>query len=159
MVTITEAVNDFLAQNRIAVAGVSRSKNAAANAIYRKLRDAGYEVVPTNPKADNVEGDPCYPDLKSIPNTVDGVVIATHPAVAEQIVRECAELGIKRVWLHRSFGQGSMSEEAVTLAQQNQIKIIPGGCPMMFVEPVDFGHKCIRWFTSLTGNLPKEVEG
>lgn len=157
MATLTEVVDDFLAQKNIAVAGVSRSKSEAANAIYRKFRDAGYEVFPTNPKADTVEGVSCYPDLKSIPVQIDGVLIATHPDVAEQVVQECAELGIKRVWLHRSFGQGSMSEKAVKLAQDNQITIIPGGCPMMFVEPVDFGHKCIRWFTSLTGNLPKQV--
>ena len=157
MATLQEAVDDFLSQKRFAVAGVSRSGNEAANAIFRKLRDAGYEVYPTNPKAEEVEGVPCYPDLKSIPDGIDGVVIATHPEITEQVVRESVEIGVKRLWLHRSFGQGSLSEAAVNLARENNITIIPGGCPMMFVEPIDFGHKCIRWFTGLTGNLPKEV--
>jgi predicted CoA-binding protein len=157
MATLQEAVDDFLSQKRLAVAGVSRSGNEAANGIFRKLRDAGYEVYPTNPKAEEVEGVPCYPDLKSIPEGIDGVVVATHPDMTEQVVRESVEIGVTRLWLHRSFGQGSVSDAAVELARENNITIIPGGCPMMFVEPVDIGHKCIRWFTGLTGSLPKEV--
>ncbi|KPK08275.1 MAG: CoA-binding protein [Anaerolineae bacterium SG8_19] len=157
MTTLKEAANEFLAHKRIAVAGVSRKGDVAANGIYRKLRDAGYQVFPTNPNAEMVEGDTCYPDLKSIPGGVEGVVVATHPDVSEQVVRECVEIGVNQVWLHRSFGEGSVSEEAVAFARENKIKIIPGGCPMMFVEPVDFGHKCIRWFTGLTGGTPKEV--
>jgi len=157
MATLQEAVDDFLSQKRLAVAGVSRSGNEAANGIFRKLRDAGYEVYPTNPKAEEVEGVPCYPDLKSIPEGIDGVVVATHPDMTEQVVRESVEIGVTRLWLHRSFGQGSVSDAAVELARENNITIIPSGCPMMFVEPVDIGHKCIRWFTGLTGSLPKEV--
>ena len=157
MTTMLEAVDDFLAQKRIAVAGVSRSGSEAANTIYRKLRNAGYEVYATNPNADEVEGDPCYPDLASLPEKVDGVVIATHPEVTEQIVRACADQGIGRVWIHRSFGQGSVSEEAVDYCRQNGITVLAGGCPMMFCEPVDLAHKCMRWVLNLTGGLPKEV--
>lgn len=157
MATLQEAVDDFLYQKRIAVAGVSRNKNEAANAIYRKLQGAGYEVFATNPNAEEVEGDPCYPDLKSIPDGVDGVVIATHPKATDSVVRECADLGISRIWLHRSFGQGSWSEAAVEFCKENGISVIPAGCPMMFSEPIDFGHKCMRWFLNLTGGIPKEV--
>ncbi|MGB3713177.1 MAG: CoA-binding protein [Candidatus Promineifilaceae bacterium] len=157
MSPIKEAVDEFLAQDRLAVAGVSRSGNEAANAIYKKLKGAGYSVFPTNPSADEVEGDPCYPDLKSIPDGVSGVVIATHPKVALTIVEECSELGINHVWFHRSFGQGSVAQEAISFCRDNNIKVIPGGCPMMFVEKVDIGHKCMRWFLGMTGGLPKEV--
>lgn len=154
MARANAAVEDFLAQKRIAVAGVSRSKNEAANAVYRKLRGAGYEVFAVNPKAQEVEGDPCFPDLGSVPGGVDGVVIATHPAVSEQVARECAELGIRRVWMHRSFGQGSVSEEAVRVCRDNGISVIPGGCPLMFCAPVDIGHRCMRWVLGVTGRLP-----
>jgi predicted CoA-binding protein len=157
MSTLHEAVEEFLAQDRIAVAGVSRSASEAANTIYRKLRGAGFTVYPTNPNANEVEGDPCFPDLKSIPDGVNGVVVATHPNVAQKIVKECAAIGIDYVWFHRSFGQGSVAEEAVAYCRENDIKVIPGGCPMMFVEKVDFGHKCMRWFLGVTGSLPKEV--
>jgi predicted CoA-binding protein len=157
MSTLKEAVDEFLTLDRVAVTGVSRSKKEAANAIYKKMKGTAYTVFPTNPKADEVEGDPCYADLKSIPDGVDGVVIATHPSVALDIVKECSELGIHHVWFHRSFGQGSVADEAVSFCQENDIKVIPGGCPMMFVEKVDVGHKCIRWFLDVTGSLPKEV--
>lgn len=157
MATLQEAVDDFLAQKRIAVTGVSRKGDVAANAIYRKLRGAGYEVFATNPNTDKIEGDPCYPDLKSIPGGVDGVVIATHPAVSEQVAAECVDLGISRVWIHRSIGDGSLSEKAVTICRENGISVIPAGCPMMFVDPVDFGHKCMKWMFSMTGRIPKEV--
>jgi predicted CoA-binding protein len=157
MLTLQQKVDDFLAQKRIAVAGVSRNAESpeAANLIYRKLRDAGYQVFPINPNVETVEDVPCYPNLQAVPDSVDAVVIGTRPEVAEQIVRECAALGISRVWMHRSFGQGSVSDEAAKFCEENDITVIPGGCPMMFCEPVDFGHKCIRWMLGLFGGLPK----
>lgn len=157
MPTLEETVGDFLAQKRIAVAGVSRRGREAANLIYRKLRSRGYLVFAINPNSEEVEGDICYPDLKSIPGGVDGIVIATHPKVTDQIVRECAELGISRMWIHRSFGNGSVSEAAVDFCRENNLTVIPGGCPMMYCEPVDIGHKCMRWVLNLTGGLPKQV--
>lgn len=148
-------IDEFLAQRCIAVAGVSRNpETEAGNTIYRKLRDSGYRVFPINPHAETVEGDRCYADLKSVPEKVEAVVIATQPAVADDIVRQCAETGVKRVWLHRSFGQGSVSQSAVELCRQHQIEVIAGGCPMMFCKPVDFGHKCMRWLLGVMGKLP-----
>ena len=157
MPTMNSTVEDFLAQKRIAVAGVSGTKKDAANAIYLKLKKAGYRVFPVNPNAQTVEGDTCYPDLKSIPDGVTGVVIATRPEVTERIVRECAQVGVARVWMHRAFEfmGSSVSEEAVAFCRENDISVIEGGCPMMFCEPVDFGHKCMRWISRMTGGLPK----
>jgi predicted CoA-binding protein len=151
MRTLKEAAEEFLALKRIAVAGVSRNGDLPANAIFRKLRNAGYEVYPVNPRADNVEGVKCYPDIASIPGGVDGVVIATHPAVTLQLVRECSQLGVKHVWMHRSFGQGSVDEEAVRLGREQGLSVIPGSCPMMFCDPVDFPHRCMRWWLHVTG--------
>ena len=149
-------VREFLAQRRIAVAGVSRTDtDEAANLIYRKLRDGGYQVFAVNPRAESVEGDVCYRDLGEVPGGVDAVVIATHPEATPQVVRRCAELGIGRVWMHRSFGPGSVAEEAVSLCREHGITVIPGGCPMMFLAPVDIGHRCMRWLLSLTGGLPE----
>lgn len=165
MATIDLLAHDFLAQKCIAVAGVSRSREDAANLIYRKLRGAGYRVYAINPHAVTFDGDPCYPDLKSLPERVEGVVIVTRPATAEQIVRQCIELGVPRVWMHCSLGTSpklgkklaasitSVSEEAVRLCQENNIAVIPGGCPMMFCQPVDFGHRCMRWSLRLLGSM------
>jgi predicted CoA-binding protein len=129
----------------------------SASCPFGGTTEAGYQVFPVNPNAEEVEGDSCYANVKSIPDGVDGVVIATRPQVTDQIVRECAETGITRIWMHRSFGQGSVSPEAVTFCRENNITIIAGGCPLMFCEPVDFGHKCMRWILNLTGGLPKQV--
>lgn len=151
---LQEAVNDFLGQKRIAVAGVSRGGKEAANLIYRKLRDHGYRVYPVNPRAEEVEGDRCYPDLRSVPESLDGVVVATPPAAARDLARECAELGIPRIWMHRSFGEGSVSEEAARYCREKGITVIPGACPMMYLEP-DIGHRCMRWVLGVAGKLPR----
>jgi len=155
MPELQDAIHDFLAQKRIAVAGVSRSGQEAANVIFQKLSDSGYEVFPVNPKAEEVEGAKCYPNLAAIPGGVDGVVAATPPAGTLELVQECAELGIPRVWMHRSFGEGSVDEKAVELCAEAGIAVIPGACPMMYCQPVDFGHKCIRFILRLSGGLPK----
>lgn len=157
MNALQEAAVDFLKEERIAVAGVSRSGGEAANIVYKKLRSSGYRVFPVNPSSERVEGDPCFPDLSSVPEGVTAVVIATHPRVAAQVVRECVSLGIRKVWMHRSFGQGSVSEEAVRLCRDSGISVIPGGCPMMYCSPVDPGHKCLRWLLRITGRLPQPI--
>ncbi len=155
MPTLNEAVQDFLAQKRIAVTGVSRRKKAQpANLIYRKLRKAGYEVFAVNPGAEEVEGDTCYASLEAIPGGVDGVVVATAPGAAKQIVSDCDALNISRVWIHRSIGQGSASPEAVELGREKGITVIPAGCPMMYCNP-DPVHRCMCWFYKATGRIPE----
>ncbi len=156
MPALKSLVNDFFAQKRIAVAGVSRrNHNAPGNVIYRKLRDSGYEVFALNPNASIVEHDPCYPDLHSLPAPVDAMVITTAPDAAEDLVQECAEVGVSRVWLHRSFGGGSVSSEAVAFCREHQMQVIAGGCPMMFCKEADWGHRCMRWVLKLSGGLPR----
>jgi hypothetical protein len=157
MSTVAEAATSFLASKRIAVAGVSRTPaNHGGNVIYKRLRDRGYEVFAVNPNADLVEGDRCYRDLASIPGGVDGVVIATNPAQTEAVARECHDLGISKVWMHRSFGAGSQSAAAVDYCRDNGITAIAGGCPLMYAPTSDPGHVCMRWVMNLTGK-PKVV--
>jgi predicted CoA-binding protein len=152
---LPELVADFLAGRRIAVAGVSRGSGSAANPVYRKLRDCGYEVFPVNPNTSNVEGVACYPDLASIPGNLDGVVVATHPDVSAAVVRQAAERKIPRVWLHRSFGQGSVSAAAIRECEKSGMACIIGGCPLMYREPVDIGHRCFRAVLGWLGRLPR----
>jgi len=157
MATLKEATEEFLARKRIAVAGVSRSSGQAANLVYRRLRDRGHTVFAVNPNAETVEGDRCYADLKSIPDGVDAVVVATTPTVAERVVEECVELGIERVWLHRSFGTGSVSEKALAYGRAHGVQVIAGGCPCMFGHTADPGHRLMRGILTLTRGLPKEA--
>jgi len=152
---IPDSVSRFLAGRRIAVAGVSRDGSQPANAVYRKLRQAGYDVLAVNPKASEVEGGACFPDVASIPGTLDGVVVVTPPDVSVEVVRQCADRGVGQVWLHRSFGDGSVSAEAVREAGARGVACIVGGCPLMFCDPVDFGHKCMRWWLQRSGRVPR----
>ena len=155
--TLDARVHDFLAQRRIAVAGVSRdnSQHAASNLIYRRLKSTGHDVFAVNPHMQSFDGDRCYPDVQSIPGGVDGVVVVTRPETTAQIVRDCNDAGVRRVWMHQSIGRASsVSPEAVEYCRQHDISVIPGGCPMMYGEGVDFGHACMRWLLKLTGGLP-----
>jgi predicted CoA-binding protein len=154
--TFEAKVQDFLAQKRIAVAGVSGdgSRHPAGNAIYRRLKGLGREVFAVNPSLETFEGDACYPDLMSIPGGVDGVVIVTRPATTEAIVRQCGEAGVARVWMHESSAKtSSVSPAAVDECRLAGIEVIAGACPMMYGENVDFGHKCMRWMLKLSGGL------
>jgi len=154
MAQVPEAVAEFLRGRRIAVAGVSRNPRQAANAIYRRLVSGGYDVIPVNPGAATVEGVACYPDLGAIPGNVDGVIVATHPDVSVQLVRQCAERGVKQVWFHRSFGGGSVSDAAVRECKARGISCLVGGCPLMYCAPVDPFHRCMRWWLRLRRRIP-----
>jgi predicted CoA-binding protein len=156
MPTMKEAASAFLANKRIAVTGVSRKpKDHGSNTVFKRLRERGYEVFAINPNADEVEGAPSYHDLKSIPGCVDAVVIATAPDNAESTMRECAELGIKHVWMHRGPGAGSVSPTATAYGREHGITVIDGGCPLMFDPTADFGHKIMR--VALSSHVPKTV--
>jgi hypothetical protein len=153
MTGMPAAVAEFLSGRRFGVAGVARHPGSAANPVFHKLRTTGYEAFPINPNATEVEGVRCYPDVGAIPGPLDGVVVATHPHVSVEIVRQCAERGVGRVWLHRSFGTGSVSDAAVRECQARGIQCIVGGCPLMYCEPVDIGHRCMRWWLTRTGRI------
>jgi uncharacterized protein len=156
MQNVKDAAAAFLANKRIAVTGVSRTpKTHGSNNVYRRLKDRGYQVFAVNPNADTVEGDRSYQDLKSIPGGVDAVVIGTRPETAEDTVRECVELGIRYVWMHRGPGPGSVSSAATGYGRQHGITVIDGGCPLMFGPTADFGHKMMRLVFS--GHVPKQV--
>jgi predicted CoA-binding protein len=149
--TIKPLVQDFLTQKKIAVVGVSDKRETGCNAGYRRFKAAGYTVSAVNPHLTTFDGDPCYPDLKSIPEKPEAVFILANPKVTEQIVQQCVDLGIKHVWMHCLMGtkpglaanMTSVSQDAVRICQENGITVIPGACPNQFLNP-DFGHALMR---------------
>lgn len=151
MSKIDSVVQDFLAQKKIAVVGVSDKRETGCNQAYRKFKEAGYAVSAVNPRLTTFQGDPCYPDLKSIPEKPDAVFILTNPKVTEQIIQQCVDLGIQRVWMHclmgtkpgLAAGMTSVSEEAVRMCREHGITVIPGSCPNQYLKP-DFGHTLMR---------------
>jgi predicted CoA-binding protein len=157
VIALREAAEEFLAQPRIAVAGVSRDGKQPANLIYRRLRDNGHEVFAVNPNAEQLEGDRAYETVTAIPGGVDGVVIVTTPQAARDVAVDCVNAGVGRVWLHRGMGPGSMSQDAVAYCREHGVSVIPGGCPNMFGATSDPGHRCMRAMLRLTGKIPGSV--
>lgn len=156
---LKDAVSEFLSLETIAVTGVSRSPNGTGNSIVRRLRETDHEVFAVNPNLDRFDDQPCYQNLSSLPSVPNGVVIVNRPEVTLKICQECEQLGVSWVWMHRSMESlgSSVSDDAVEYCRQNDISVIPGGCPMMFCGKVDFGHKMMRWMLNLTNKLPQEV--
>lgn len=156
--SLKDQTDAFLAQKRIAVVGVSRNAGTG-NSIFNKLRDTGYEVFPINPNAGELEGATCYPSVKDVPGGVEAVLVVTNPEITAKVMEDCVEAGVAHVWMHHNklFGDGtsSVSEDAVQLGRDNGINVIPGACPMMYIEGADFGHRCMRWILGVTGGLPK----
>jgi len=153
MTALPAPIAAFLSGKRYAVTGVSRDGKGVANAIFRKLRNSGFTVVPVNPHTAEAEGTPCYRDIANIPGPLHGVVIASAPGTGLAIIKHCAERGVKHVWFHRSFGQGSFSQAALDACAAHGIAAVAAGCPMMYLEPVDGGHKCFRWWLKLLGKV------
>ncbi|HEX2923511.1 MAG TPA: CoA-binding protein [Chloroflexota bacterium] len=144
-------IDDFLAQKKIALVGVSRDSKQFANMVYRSFKSKGYQLYPVNPHAETLEGECCYSTPADLPETVDGALVMVAPSAAAKAVQQCADAGIRRVWL----GNGSVSLEAVALCKERGIAVVDGACPMMFAEPVGFGHACHRFVLKIAGKLPK----
>jgi uncharacterized protein len=163
MAKIDTLVQDFLAQKKIAVVGVSDKRDTGCNLNYEKFKSAGYTVYPVNPRISTYAGVPCYPDLRSIPEKPEAVFILANPKVTEQIVQQCVDLGIKHVWMHcmmgtkpgLAAGMTSVSAEAVKMCRENGISVIPGSCPNQFLQP-DFGHGMMRGLWGLLGFMKVE---
>ena len=158
MAKLDNLVQDFFAQKKIAIVGVSDKRETGCNLAYRRFKENGYQVYAVNPRIDTFDGAPCYPDLKSIPEKPDAVFILTGPKVSEQIVQQCVDLSIKHVWMHCMMGtkpglaasMTSVSQSAVEMCKANGIAVIPGSCPNQFLKP-DFGHGMMRVMWSAFG--------
>jgi len=154
---LEEAAAAFLAQKSFAIAGVSRNGDAAANYIFKRFKESGREVYAINPNTESVEGEPCYASLRDLPVVPDAVVVGTHRDQAIDLARQCEAAGVRHVWFHRSIDRGSFSAEAANLCAAYGATVIPGGCPMMHLQPVDVGHRCIHLVLDKLGTLPSTV--
>ena len=158
MAKIDNLVQNFLAQKKIAVVGVSDKRETGCNLAYTKFKENGYQVLAVNPRISTFNGDPCYPDLKSLPEKPDAVFLLTNPKVTDQIIQQCVEIGVKHVWMHCMMGtkpglatsMTSVSPSAVEVCKANGIEVIPGSCPNQYLNP-DGGHKFMRGLWSLLG--------
>lgn len=148
------AIDDFLAQERIAFVGVSHDPKKFSASVYRDLRDHGYRLFPVNPEADTIEGEPCYRSVADLPADIDGAIVMVAAERAAGAVQECVDHGIPRIWLHKGAGPSSVSPDAVAICRDHGVEVVDGACPLMFVEPAAWFHRVHRLERKLTGRLP-----
>lgn len=144
-------IDEFLAQKPIAVIGVSRDSRKFGYICYRELKMKGFPVFAVNPNINSIDGDGCYPDLKSLPEKAAAVLVVVPPVQTEKVVAEALECGLRYVWMQK----GSESEKAIEFCRDNGITVIHNECILMFAHPVESFHKFHRFFVKLIGRLPK----
>jgi predicted CoA-binding protein len=149
--TAKSAVDDFIAQRKLAVVGVSRKGNKFGNLAFKELKTKGYQLYPVHPQAASIGGERCYPSLGALPEPVGGVLVVVPPGETEKVVRDAVAAGIRRVWLQ----QGAESPEAIRLCQEYGISAVHGECILMFAEPAAWFHRAHRWVWRLLGKLPR----
>ena len=153
--TSLETVHDFLGRHRLAVVGVSQQPNHFSRTLFREFRQRGYSVVPVNPRAREIEGQPCFPRVQDIQPPVEAALLMTPAAVTGTVVRDCAEAGITRVWMYRAAGPGAVSEDAVQFCYGNGISVVPGECPMMFLPQTAWFHRFHGFVKKIAGTYPR----
>lgn len=151
--TTKAAIDSFLAARRLAVVGVSGAKRKFGNVVYKELRAKGYEVYPVNPRAEEVDGQRCYPNLAAVADRIDGAVLVVPPSQTEKVVREAAAAGVRRIWMQ----QGAESDEAVRFCRERGIEVVHGECILMFADPAGFVHRLHRWLRGVMGRLPGDA--
>jgi predicted CoA-binding protein len=146
---MNQAIQDFIEGKRLAVVGVSRSGKKFGNTILTELKQRGYQALIVHPEAQEIGGEPCYPNLAALQGKVDGVVICLPPRQSGQAVREAVQAGVKKIWLQ----QGAESAEVLALARELGVEPISGKCILMYAQPVRSFHAWHRAFAKLFGQL------
>lgn len=145
------AIDSFLATRRLAVVGVSRDPRDFTRAVYRALAERGYDPVPVNPNGGEIEGRPASLRVGDVAPPVEAALLFTPAPASAAVVRECAEAGVRRVWLHRGGGAGAVSDEALAACAERGLEVVDGECPMMFLPGASFLHRVHRFLRGLGG--------
>jgi uncharacterized protein len=153
--TTLKQVEDFLALKRVAVVGVSRNPKDFTRVMWDEFRQRRYEAIPVNPNVAEIDGQRCYASVKEIQPPVEGALIMTSKAATDQVVRDCADAGIKHVWMYGGMAPGAATDTAVAFAEGKGIDTVKGLCPYMFLPGTPSFHAPHRVFKKLTGRYPK----
>ena len=152
-----ETIEDFLAQKRLAMVGISRKPGSFSATLFEELCRRGYDVVPVNPKTPTVHGRRCFARLQDIQPPVAAALLMTSPEGTERVVADCAEAGIRRVWMYRATGKGAVSESAIAFCHERGIQVVPGQCPYMFLPQAGAVHRLHGFFRKITGTYPQHA--
>ena len=151
-----DVIEDFLAQKRIAIVGASRDPKDFSIVLFKEFCRRGYNVVPVNPQASEILGQRCFARVQDIQPPVDAALLMTSPSVTETAVADCAEAGIRRIWMYRAAGDGAVSTQAVQFCQEKGIQLVPGECPFMFLPGNGF-HALHGFIRRIAGSFPKRT--
>lgn len=149
-----ETIEDFLAQKRIAMAGISRNPESFSVKLFEELCRRGYDIVPVNPNMAEVQGRQCFARMQDVRPSVGAALLMTSPGTTEIVVQDCAEAGIRRIWMYRAAGKGSVSAKAVAFCQRRGIRVVPGQCPFMFLPDTAGFHRFHGFIRKITGRYP-----
>jgi uncharacterized protein len=154
-VTARHTIDEFLARKRLAVVGVSRNPKDFTRTLFAEFRRRGYDVVPVTPHAPDIDGLPCFARVQEIDPPVEGALLLTNPAVTENIVRDCAEAKVPRVWMYRAAGSGAVSRSAVMFCVSSGMEVVAGECPFMFFPNTGGLHRFHGTLRQLFGRYPQ----
>lgn len=152
-----ETIDEFLAQKRVAMVGVSREPNHFSVTLFEELCRRGYDVIPVNPNASEVLGRRCFARVQDIEPSVEAALLMTSPAITDAVVKDCADAGIRRVWMYRAGGRGAVSPRAVQFCKERGIDVVPGQCPFMFWRDAGTGHRLHGFIRKITGRYPRRT--
>jgi predicted CoA-binding protein len=153
--TTMKQVDDFLGLKRIAVVGVSRDPKGFGTVLWQEFRQRRYEAIPVNPVAEEIDGQPCFARVQDIDPPVEGALIMTSAKSTDQVVADCAEAGIKHVWMYGGMAPGAKTKTAVAFCEEHGIDVVAGLCPYMFMEGTPAFHAPHRVWKKITGSFPK----
>jgi predicted CoA-binding protein len=149
-----ELIADFLAQKRVALVGASRTERSYSRSLLREFRKRGYDVIPVNPSTTEIDGQPCFSRVQYVKPSVEAALILTPIATTERIIHDCAEAGVKRIWVRGVDGKQSLSQAAVKTCCDQDIHLIDGYCPLMFLPQTHFLHRLHGFVLKLAGKYP-----
>ena len=150
-----QAIDNFLAQKRFALVGISRSPREFSMALFDELCRRGYDVVPVTPHMPQVKGRRCFARVQDIQPPVEGALLMTSPKVTDEVVRDCADAGVKRIWMYSAGGKGAVSDGAVSYCLGKGMELVPGECPFMFLPKAGAIHGLHGFVRKITGTYPR----
>jgi len=147
-----KTIEDFTGIKDVAVIGASSNKKKFGYIILDHLIKKGYNAVPVNPKAGEILGIKCFPDIQSLPENFKAVIFVTKPDVTEMMTKEiCAGNKVEYLW----YQQGSYCKRTIDIALSSGKKIIYGECILMYTKSSGFPHGLHRFFKKTFGKYPK----
>jgi uncharacterized protein len=148
------AIENFLAQKRIAFVGISRQPRSDSAVLLEELSRRGYDMIPVNPNTSEVLGRHCFARVQDIHPPIDAALLMTTPEVTDAVVADCLEAGIRQVWMYCGMGKGAVSTNAVEFCREHGIAVIPGECPFMFLPGIAGVHRFHGFLRKITGRYP-----